>query len=806
MKAVLRVLGELSVAASMAIAGMAVAGTGLVATTTAATAQSASHIVVHGNRRIDAATVRSYFAGANGRLDVDAGIKRLYATGLFSDVRVAHQGGTLVVTVSENEVINQVAFEGNKHVKDAILSSVVESKPRGPFSDAVVQSDVQRVLDAYRHNGYDAAKVSAATINLPNGRVNLVFQITEGGKTKIKDINFVGNKAFSDGTLRDQIVTSRSNFLSFLKNNDVYDPDKLNADLQKLRQFYLNHGYADMRVVSSVANYDPKQNAFFITITVDEGALYRFGKVDLQSTVPDVKPDRLHHLIETSQGSVYDASAVQKSVEDMSVELAKSGYAFAQVRPRGERDYQHHTISVDYAVEEGARVYVERINIHGNTRTRDYVIRREFDINEGDAYNQALIDRAERRLKNLGFFKAVKITATPGSEPDRVIVDVSVEDQPTGQFTISGGYSTADGLIAQVGVGEKNFMGRGEYVHVGASLGQYTRGGSFSFTEPYFLGRRLQAGIDLSYLDEDDTIYSSYHIKSFSTTLRLGVPITEQFTVGADYQFYWRNIRVPGDLIPNNLGIPKASCNPTGGPHGTDQCASVALLGSQGSHITSLVGYSLTYNSLDNVQDPRKGIYAVFQQDFAGAGGDSQFVRQTADFHYYHELPHDLVGMARLQAGNMFAWGNQKLDVFDQFFKGQELVRGFAPMGIGPRDTRTAAFNPIGATTYVGASLELQFPLLGVPRELGLRGAVFADAGTAFGYGARHGFDLNGDHVIGPLEKINVADPLTIRSSVGLSILWNSPLGPLRFNYAFVLSKAKHDDTQAFSFSGGTSF
>ncbi|HVV93761.1 MAG TPA: outer membrane protein assembly factor BamA [Hyphomicrobiales bacterium] len=805
MKAALRLFGRLSFAALLAVAGTALGGAGLVATATTVQAQSASHIVVRGNRRIDASTVRSYFAGAGGKIDVDAGIKRLYATGMFSDVRVAHQGGTLVVTVNENQVINQVAFEGNKHVKDAILSGVIDSKARGPFSPAVVQGDVQRIKDAYLHSGYDAAQVSAATINLPNGRVNLVFQVNEGGKTKIKEINFVGNKAFSAGTLRDQLVTSRSNFLSFLKNNDVYDPDRLNADLEKLRQFYLNHGYADMRVVSSVANYDPKQNAFFITITVDEGQLYRFGKVSLESSVPDVKPDRLRHDIETSQGSVYDASAVQKSVEDMSVDLAKSGYAFAQVRPRGERDYEHHTISVDYVVEEGARVYVERINIHGNTRTRDYVIRREFDLNEGDAYNQALIDRAERRLKNLGFFKSVKITATPGSAPDRVIVDVAVVDQPTGQFTISGGYSTADGLIAEVGVGEKNFMGRGEYIHVGASLGQYSRGGSFSFTEPYFLGRRVSAGIDLSYLDQDNTIYSSYDIKQFSGTLRLGVPITEEFTVGVDYQFNWSDIRVPGSLVPNNL--PRGACLPT--PAGSTlypNCASVALLGSQGNHITSLVGYSLTYNTLDNVHDPRKGIYAEFHQDIAGLGGDARFLRETGDIHYYHELPHDMVGMARLQGGNIVDLGGGNLYVFDQFFKGQELVRGFAPMGIGPRDIRTNQFDPIGATTYLGGTLELQFPLFGVPRDLGLRGAIFADAGTAFGYDGARAFDLNGNGTIQPFERIKVWDTPVLRSSVGVSLLWNSPLGPLRFNYAFVLSKGRYDDTQAFSFSGGTSF
>ena len=408
MSFVYRVFGRFAAALVLA-AGLSVLG-GAVILSSTAPALAQSNITVRGNSRIEADAVRAHFVtGPGERLDsekIDEAVKNLYATGLFQDVSVTRSGSGLVVTVVENSVINRVAFEGNRKIKDAVLAQEVQSKSRGPFSQTLVQSDVQRILELYRRAGRYNATVEPQIISRPNGRVDLVFAIDEHDKSKITSIEFVGNEAYSDSRLRDEMTTTESNFLSWLKTSDVYDPDRVNADLELVRRFYLNHGYADFRVVGSEVKYNEADNSFLITVTVEEGPVYKFGTVDVESSVPDVKADQLRGEIQGHQGDVYSATDVEKTVEKMSIQLATSGYAFAQVRPRGNRDYESHTVSVTYSVEEGARVYVERINVRGNTRTRDYVVRREFDIAEGDAYNQALINRAERRLNRLGFFKA----------------------------------------------------------------------------------------------------------------------------------------------------------------------------------------------------------------------------------------------------------------------------------------------------------------------------------------------------------------------------------------------------------------
>ncbi len=713
---VYRAFGRLTAALVLA-AGLTLAA-GIVVASTPASAQS---ITVRGNSRIEADAVRAHFATAPGeRLDnakIDEAVKALYATGLFEDVSVTRAGGGLVVTVVENSVINRVNFEGNRKIKDATLEAEVQSKSRGPFSQSLVQSDVQRILELYRRSGRYNATVEPQVISRPNGRVDLVFVIKEDSKSKISEIEFVGNEAFSDSRLRDEMTTTESNFMSWLKTSDVYDADRVNADLELVRRFYLNKGYADFRVVSSEVNYNAEGNAFVITVTVEEGPVYRFSTVDVESSVPDIDSNPLRSEITGGPGDVYSASDVEKTVEKMSIALATSGYAFAQVRPRGSRDYENHTVGVTYSVEEGARVYVERINVRGNTRTRDYVIRREFDIAEGDAYNQALINRAERRLNRLGFFTSVRISSEPGSAPDRVIVNVDVADQPTGEFAVSGGYSTQDGLIGEVSLAEKNFLGRGYYVKVGTTLGERTKGYDFSFTDPYFAGRRIAAGFDLYQRTRDSSETTSYDLDTIGGALRLGFPITEPLTFGVNYQLYRRDIGLDASLTDDIAGNGEASA---------------ALKEAEGETITSLVGYSFVYNTLDSVLNPRDGIRAEFRQDFAGLGGDSQFIRSTFDGRYYHELPADMVGMLRLQAGHITAWGDEPLRILDHFNKGPDLVRGFESSGFGPRDALTG--DALGGTFYAGGTAEALFDLPGIPKEIGLRGAVFADAGTLMNY------------------------------------------------------------------------
>src|SRR5499427_1623767 len=435
-------------ALSCLILGGVLVGAGCVtlASSGPAVAQTVSAIVVEGSRRVEPETVRSYFKpGPGGRIgpeQEDEALKALVATGLFSDVRISHSGGRIVVTVVENPVINRVAFEGNKKAKDEQLTA-----------------EVQRIIEVYHRSGRFDVSVTPKIIELPNNRVDLVFEITEGEKTGVKDIRFVGASAYSYSRLKEVIKTSESNWLSFLQTTDIYDPDRVEADRDLLRRFYLKHGYADVRIISAVGEYDPARKGFVVTFTIDEGSQYRVGNIEVISNVRAIDPQTLRSQLRLSTGSVYNADLVEKSVELMTVQAAKHGCAFANVRPRGERNFETKTINFVFVVEEGARAYIERINIRGNTRTRDYVIRREFDLGEGDAYNRALVDRAERRLKNLGFFKTVKITNEPGSAPDRVVINVDVEEQATGEFSVSGGYSTADGLIGEISVAERNLLG-----------------------------------------------------------------------------------------------------------------------------------------------------------------------------------------------------------------------------------------------------------------------------------------------------------------------------------------------------------
>src|SRR5665213_576798 len=535
------------------------AGVVTVASSDVASAQTAKSIVVQGNRRVEAETVRSYFhPGPGGRLgpnEIDEALKALYGTGLFSDVNISHKGNQVVVTVVENAVLNRVAFEGNKKAKDEQLSAEVQSKPRGTLSKPTVQADVQRIIEIYHRSGRFDVGVVPKIISLPNNRVDLVFEIKEGEKTGVKELVFKGAHAFSHGRIRDRVRTSVSNWLSFLQTTDIYDPDRVEADRDLLRRFYLKNGYADVRIVSAVGEYDPAKKGFVVTFNIDEGSQYRIGKVDVISSVKAIDPATLRSKLRFSSGNIYNADLVEKSVEGITIEAAKRGYAFATVRPRGDRDFEKKTINLSFVVDEGARAYIERINIHGNTRTRDYVIRREFDIGEGDAYNRALIDRAERRLKNLNYFKTVKITNEPGSAPDRVVVNVEVEEKPTGDFSVSGGYSTALGWLAEVSVTERNLLGQGQYAKAALQYGQYTRGVDLSYVEPYFLGYRMAGGIDLFYRQNLANNFVSYTTTTIGTNLRLGFALTEELSLQTRYSIYQQTIQLPqilNDCILSN--------------------------------------------------------------------------------------------------------------------------------------------------------------------------------------------------------------------------------------------------------------
>jgi outer membrane protein insertion porin family len=757
--------------------------------------------------------------------------------------------------VVEAPVIDRLAFEGNFRVKDEQLKQEIESKERGSLSRATVQADTQRIVDVYHRSGRFDVTVTPEIIERPNNRVDLIFVIKEGEKTGIKTINFVGNKAYSSWRLKDVIKTAVSNWLSFLQTTDIYDPDRLEADRELLRQFYLKHGYADVQIVSATGEYDPAQKGFIITFTIEEGPRYHFGKIDVQSNVRAIDPNSLRSILLTHTGEIYNGEAIQKSVEDLTVAVARRGYPFATVRPQGDRNPQARTIGVLYIVDEGTRAYIERINIRGNTRTRDYVIRRELDFAEGDPYNRALIDRAERRINNLNFFKTVKITNEPGSAPDRVIINIDVVEKSTGDFSVMGGYSTAEGWLAQVSVAERNLLGTGRFAKASVTYGEYVRGVELNYAEPYFLGDRVSAGIDLFAKETLANSYISYGTESFGGTLKFGIPLREDLTFQLRYSLFSQKITLPyylddcNDLNPNfSSSFPNsAALNAGVFPFGTNATANTLygtaianntqtnclLYGqaslpvrvelAQGAYLTSMAGYGFTYNTLDNNKLPTNGLLIVFGQDFAGLGGDVAYMKSTVDMRSYYEVASDLVSILHLQAGNILGLqkcpeqntcvsNNDYVSMLNDFKMGPNLVRGFAPAGIGPRDiTVGTAQDDLGGTMYWGASLEFQYPFYFLPKDFGMRGAVFVDSGSVWDYRAETTSPATGE-INGLVNGIacqcgmQYIDEPSIRASVGVSLIWDSPLGPIRFDFAYPFLKTWYDRTQFFSFGGGTQF
>jgi len=815
-----------------------------------AVAQTAQSIAVEGNQRVEADTIRSYFkAGPGGRLDqgsIDDGLKALIETGLFQDVKINRVGGRIVVSVIENPVIGRIAFEGNKKVKDEQLSAEIQSKPRGTLSRPMVQSDALRIAEIYRHSGRYDVHVTPEVIERANNRVDLVFTIDEGGKTGVRSVEFVGNNAYSSYRLRDVIKTRESNLLSFIGNSDLYDPDRVEADRDLIRRFYLKHGFADVQVVAALTEYDPERKGFLVTFKIEEGQQYHVGSVDFQSSIPGFDATALRSYSRVSTGSMYNVEAVEKSVEEMQIEASRRGYAFAVVRPRGDRNFDAHTVAVVFAVDEGPRTYIERINVKGNTRTRDYVIRREFDISEGDAYNRALVDRAERRLKNLDFFKTVKITTEPGSSSDRVILNVDLEEKSTGDFSVSGGYSTTDGALAEVSVSERNFLGRGLFAKASVTYGQYARGYSLSFVEPYLLDYRVALGLDLYQREQLANTYIAYGTKTFGFAPRLGFQLREDLSLQLRYSIYRQEITLPAALQncnndPNSPSFFPSPAYANANPNDTNAAHIVAANNGLGCYVdgeaslpvrkelaggptwTSALGYTLTYNTLDNNRNPTDGLLLDFKQDFAGVGGDVTYLKTAFDGKYYTPLVADIVGLVHLQGGILNKIGNNEIRMLDHFQMGPNLVRGFAPNGIGPRDLNPfGTMDAIGGTKYWGASLELQMPFWFLPKEVGLKGAVYADAGGLYDYQGPTTWSVTNELTTtsnsnctpssvnpvraGTCTGLVYDNGNVVRSSVGVGLIWASPFGPLRFDYAIPLTKGKNDRTQEFRFGGGTTF
>lgn len=747
--------------------------------------QAIRQILVEGNQRVEADTVLSYLLIQPGQVAdprlVNLSIQTLFATGLFTDVQIEDQNGTVIVRVQENPIINRVVLEGNRAMDDDKITDEIEAQPRAIFTRARVQSDVQRIIEVYRRSGRFAATVTPKIIELPQNRVDLIFEISEGPVTGVRRINFIGNESFSDRRLRRELVTRESRWWRFFSSNDNYDPDRLEYDRELLRQFYQNQGYANFRVLSSVAELTPDQDAFYITMTIDEGEIYNFGEVKVSTEIEDLNEDFLAALLPVREGETFQGQLIEDSIDSLTFATGASGYAFVNIRPLTTRNRDTRTVDVEFVIDEGPRVYIERIDIVGNTRTLDRVIRRELDIVEGDAFNQALLDRSRGSVRSLGFFEEVEVESAPGTSPDRARVAVQVTEQPTGELAFGAGFSSTDAFLIDLSISERNLRGRGQFLRLRISMSSRRESIDIRFTEPRFMDRNLAAGFDLFRVTSDFLSEASFQTQSTGASIRFGFPVTAQSNLQLRYTLRSDDVQVFAS-------------------------ASSALLTQAGRRNTSVAGYTLNWARIDDPIEPRNGFRLQFSQDFAGFGGDVRYVRSEMSGTFYKGLFGDVVASFTMNGGFVLPWGGDTVRINDRFFKGGNSFRGFEVAGIGPRTvTRDVATgelirrDALGGRLYAIGAFEVGFPL-GLPEQYGVRGSLFTEFGTL---GLLDDQDEIAEGATGSLFTV---DDLSLRASAGLSIFWDSPFGPVRFDFAEAFLYEDYDKREFFRFSTRTGF
>ncbi len=751
-------------------------------------------IEVQGNQRIEPTTVKSYLVVREGDVYspelVDRSLKTLFATGLFADVTIRPQGQSLIVTVVENPIINRVLFLGNKALDKDKLGEEVQLRPRIVYTRTKVEDDVEKIVELYRRSGRFAAEVRPSVVQLPQNRVDLVFEINEGPVTGIRRINFIGNEIFNDSALRGVVVTEESKWWNIFSSNDNYDPDRITYDRELLRQYYLANGYADFRVVSAVAELTPDREDFFVTFTVEEGEQYTWGDVGVETELEALSADFLKRLVPIQTGEIYNAKKIEDTIEGLTFAAGAAGYAFVDIRPRINRDREQKRLNVTFMVNEGPRVYVDRINITGNTRTLDRVIRREFRLAEGDAYNKILVNQSRNRIRALGFFKEVEITEEPGSRPDRTVVNVQVQEQPTGELSFGFGFSSTDSFLGEVSISERNLLGRGQFLRLRVQLSDRREQIDLRFTEPYFMGRNLAAGFDLFRVSTDFE-ESSFNTNSTGFGLRTGFPLSEYSRLNLRYTLRNDEIEVADSDCAEALEVTNDAGQTILVPQNR---ISGAICESEGQDISSILGYTLIYDRRNDPIRPTGGFDMTFSQDVAGVGGSINYLRSQFDGGVYRGIVKDVVASFNLSAGYIVPLTDDKIRLNDRFFKGGNTFRGFDTAGVGPRDLFTN--DAVGGRLFAIGSFELSFPT-GLPEDLGLSASLFTDFGTV---GILEGDDIDTNFFT------NVEDDAALRASAGVSIFWESPFGPVRFDLAEALLSESYDETRTFRFSAGTRF
>lgn len=743
-----------------------------------------NRILVQGNQRIDQTTVLSYLPIQPGDtidpLVLDVAIRTLTRTQLFADVQIGLQeNGDLVVRIVENPIINQVVFEGNSAISEDKLTEEVTLAPRGIYTRARVQEDVGKIVELYRLSGRISATVTPKLVQLDQNRVDVVFEIDEGPETGVQSITFLGNQAFSDAALRDVMVTKQSAWWRLFTKNDNYDPGRLDYDREQLRKFYTNRGYYDFRIISAVAELAPDDSAFAMTLTVDEGDRYNFGEINVVTENDRLNPEFLKLLLPIRTGDLYESDKIESSVDALTFAAGSAGYAFVDINPTYRPNTETDTIDVTFNVSEGQRVYVDRINIIGNTRTIDPVIRRELMLTEGDAFNRTLVERSRNNLRGLGFFKEVTIEEARGAAPDRSIVNVTVEEQPTGELSVGAGFSSVDAFVVNLGISERNFRGRGQNVVARVEWGSLRQQIDFRFTEPRFLGRDVGAGFDLFHSRYDFQDESSFDYRSTGAGLRLTYPLNGYSRLSTRYF-----------IKDDEIIVPTGYCNANG-------AGSRALCEQVGASLNSSVGYTLLIDRRNDPVRATRGWTGSLRQDFAGLGGDVNYVKTEMDAAVYYGITPSWIVQLSGSVGYVSGWSGDAVRINDRFFKGGNTFRGFENAGMGPRDLATN--DALGGNFYAVGSAELSLPN-GLPEQYGIRTSLFADVGTLGVLDDRYTLGSNG------LVDTSIVDDLSLRASAGLSVHWRSPMGPIRFDFSKILSSEDYDRTETFRFSTSTQF
>jgi outer membrane protein insertion porin family len=726
-----------------------------------------TRIEISGNQRTDPNTIRTYLTlheGDNATpATLDAAVHALFKSGLFRDVQVAEDNGVLTVTVKENPIINRVAFEGNSEVATDKLKDEIRIAPRSLYTLAKVQDDLDRLYQLYRSKGYFAAKIEPQIIERDQNRVDLIFKITEGPDSGIRRIDFIGNKAFSPDDLRGQIFSVEQAWYNFLTNNDVYDPDRLNADQEKLHRYYNQQGYADFKVTNAIAEFAPDRSGFYLTFTVNEGARYKFGNITIKSEKDglDIKP--LMPLIKSESGRWYNSDKIEDTINALTDHLNRQNYAFLVVDPQVKRNSDTHTIDIQYVLRDGPKVYVQRIDIKGNVRTQDHVIRREFTLAEGDPLNPTKLKQSEQNVKDLNYFKKVDVKTLPGDAPDRKIIEVDVQEQSTGDLSLGGGYSTEDGLLADFGIKERNFLGQGQTVGINATLSQRRQNFDVNYTEPYFDERNVSQRIDLFNTRTDNTDISSYVHEQTGAGTSFSYHLSEYLSQQLGYRLTFDTIK----------DVPTT--------------ASIYVQQQSGSRTISMASEGLTYDRRDRKLDPSQGYIASISTDFAGLGGNTKYIRNVLNVTHYWSLPDDSTIELLGEGGYIYGLNGQDLNINDRFFLGGDTFRGFKYGGVGPHDVSTS--DSLGGNEYWRGTLEYTFPV-GLDEE-GIKAYTFSDAGSVWHLG-----------FTGP----TVADSSDPRVSAGVGISWKSPFGPIKVDIADPIIKKSYDDTQLFRLGFGTKF